>query len=94
MDCGYIWTIEYDQLKENVGLNFCPNCSAVGEPENLDSIIGYNIELQIEINLDRWFAENGIEGTLEMLERNKNSLTPKIQWLYSEALANRGLYLK
>jgi len=49
------------------------------------------IEKQVKDNVDRWFKTEGIEGTIEMIERHSHDAVAR---LYEQELRRRGLKLK
>ena len=57
---------------------------------NIDDTIRKDIYERANDYLDKWFSELGIEGTLELVERNSEMAVYRI---YKELLENRGLKL-
>lgn len=87
--CNYSYSVSEGELLDNPELHqVCLLCGAKLFIENLEEIVKEDIYKRAENYLNKWFAENGIEGTLEILERNKTQPTYKI---YVEILRKRGL---
>ena len=56
---------------------------------NLNKIIKNDVTIQVKQNLHKWFNNLGIEGTIELIERNKDQ---SITLLYFNELKKKGLY--
>ena len=55
---------------------------------NLDELVLSEIDRQINNNINKWFNTLGIEGTVELIERNSNYA---ISRLYQQELRRRGV---
>lgn len=80
-----------EQLMELKPITHCPFCGQKLHIMNLQEIVSADIETKINNYLTQWFAQYGIEGTLEMLERHKDQ--PSFR-LYKVELEKRGFKLK
>jgi len=87
--CGYSYSVSETEFREN-GLYYvrCLVCGSKNKVSNLEEIVEQDIYKKAEEYINKWFAELGIEGTLEMIERNKEQATYRI---YVELLRKRGL---
>ena len=61
------------------------------EQQSLENIIAFDIEERIKANINQWAKNLGIEGMLELIERNKDQATYR---LYKTELQKMGLILK
>jgi predicted RNA-binding protein Jag len=62
--------------------------------ENLKEITIQDIKDQVKKYVNDWGKKMGIEGAIELIERNKNSVSEKIYNLYKEEIESRGFILK
>jgi hypothetical protein len=90
--CGYSYELTEIELRENGNYYvFCFVCGAKNKVTNIEEIVEKDLETQVKENVDLWFKKLGVEYTLEMCERNKNSVCYR---LYKTELEKRGFKLK
>lgn len=58
---------------------------------NINEIVIQDVDEQVKNNISKWFKTEGIEATIELIERNKYWLPEKIYNKYREELQRRGL---
>jgi len=93
-DCGYSYQVSENELKEYG--QYHKNCLICGSQlkitqESLDEVVKLDIEQRVKNNVNEWFAELGIEGTIELIERNKGLAVYR---LYKAEIEKRGFKLK
>ena len=90
--CGFTFEVSEQEFVENDGLyHSCIVCYAKTEVINLEEIVHFDIERTVKNNVDKWFKSQGIEGTIEMIERNKDNAVGR---LYIKELRQRGFNIK
>jgi len=90
--CKYEYDITPDELKEDGELHsFCFICRGKIEVTNLSEVIDRDLNIQIKQYIDKWIKSEGIEGCIELVERNKNQACYR---LYKEELEKRGFKVK
>jgi hypothetical protein len=90
--CKYKYEVtEAEILNDGELHKYCFLCGGEVIILNLDEIVEMDIYKKADNYLNRWFGELGIEGTIEMLERNKNNACYRI---YAEILLKKGFKLK
>jgi DNA-directed RNA polymerase subunit RPC12/RpoP len=84
--CGY----EYEKKEEDINIDdvICKYCSGRMGVINLKEIVEKDLFVQAEQYINKWFNTLGIEGTIELIERNKNQACYRI---YQDILRKRGL---
>lgn len=88
-DCPFTINVKKEVYKSIN--NKCPKCGAILLPMKISSIKDLDIKERVVNSINKWFGELGIEGTLEMLEK-QNSM-PYIE-LFKEEINKKGLKLK
>ena len=87
--CNYSYSVSENELLTNPQYHqACFLCGGKIFIENLNEVVNEDLYKRAENYLNKWFNELGIEGTLEMLERNKHQATYRI---YEEILKRKGL---
>jgi len=90
--CHYDYEITEDELYDKGQYHkFCFRCGGENEVINLGEILDKDIDTQIKQYIDKGFKKHGIEGTIEIIERNSNQACYR---LYKEELERRGFKLK
>jgi len=90
--CQYKYKITPDELKDNGELHtHCLFCGFKIEVTNLSEVIDRDLNIQIKQYIDKWIKSEGIEGCIELVERNKNQACYR---LYKEELEKRGFKVK
>jgi hypothetical protein len=77
-----------EELQRDKVITHCPYCGKKLHISNLDEIVAKDLETRIKENIDKWFNTLGIEGTVELIERN-NYLA--VSRLYQQELHRRGV---
>ena len=72
----------------------CMMCGSLLEVVNLEEIIEEDLETQVKNNVTRWFRKDGIEATIELVERTRTSFTGRVYELYKNEIERRGFRLK
>ena len=78
---------EVELQKEKV-ITHCPFCGEKLRILNLEEILTTGIEEEVKRNTDKWLNTLGIEGTIELIERNKEY---SVSRLYEQELRRRGV---
>lgn len=81
---------EQELRQEAHSCRFCW-CGEKLHIKNVEEVIIFDLEERVKNNIDKYFKELGIEGTIELIERNNNSYCYK---LYKSELERRGFKLK
>lgn len=81
-----------EELRNEKVITHCPYCGDKLRILNIEDVVKSDIDTQVKNYIDKWFKELGIEGTIEMIERNKNQEAS--YRLYKTELEKRGLKLK
>jgi hypothetical protein len=93
-NCKYSYQVSENELKEYGQYHKqCLICGSKIEvaKESLDEIVKLDIEERVKNNVSEWFAELGIEGTIELIERNK---ALAVYRLYKAEIEKRGFKIK
>ena len=89
LSCNYHYEVSEAELKDNADIHsYCLMCGGVIEVVNWEEVVEKDLDDRVNEYLDKWFHELGIEGTIELLERNKDIPTTR---LYLDELRKRGL---
>ena len=89
--CNYCYEVTEAELENNYQYHkTCLICGSQLQVINTKEIVNKDIYTRAEEYLNKWLNELGIEGTMEMLERNKNQSTYRI---YAELLKKRGIII-
>jgi predicted RNA-binding protein Jag len=83
--CDYTIERKQEDLEYS---KYCSKCGQQLKVENLDDIVSQDIQTQVRQHLHEWFNTMGIEGTIEMIERNKEQGSAKF---YIELLKEKRL---
>jgi hypothetical protein len=88
--CHYSFEVSDKEFMEHHSLYIGCFLQCGGENKiiNFEEIISLDIERKVKMNIDKWFNTLGIEGTVELIERNKEYA---ISRLYEEELRRRGV---
>jgi len=92
--CDYCFEVSEKEYRDNKHLyQICIICGSKLEvtKESLKEMVKKTLEQEIKERVDKYIAELGIEGTWELLERNKNYPMTK---LFFDELRKRGINLK
>jgi hypothetical protein len=79
---------EKEENDSQVALRYCSFCGAKMRLANLDEMVIEEIKKDVKLKVDKWMRELGIEGCIEVIERE--STRPFIKFFYQE-LQSRGL---
>ena len=79
------------ELNQERVITHCPFCGLKLHIANLNDIVAKDIEEKVKSNINRWFNELGIEGTIELIERHRNQACAR---LYIDELNRRGFKIK
>jgi len=87
--CHYSYeVIEYEFIENTFMHKYCYlRCGGENEIINLEEVLTTDIETTIKNNIIKWGRELGIEGCIELIERNN---TYAIQRLYLQELKRKG----
>ena len=87
--CGYSYSLTPDELEENGQYyTHCLLCGCKMEVINLEEIVDSDLSWEAEKLIDKWLNILGIEGTIELIERNRNQACSRI---YFDILRRRGI---
>lgn len=87
-NCNYCYQVTQKELEDNPQYyKVCLICGSRMKIDNYKEIIKFDLYKKAEEYLNKWFTEFGIEGTLELIERNKNQACYRI---YKEILEKKG----
>jgi len=90
--CKYQYEITEAELKDDGELHrYCLMCGGEIEVLNLKEIVEQDLYKQAEAYLKKWIKEMGIEGCIELIERNNDQACYRI---YKDILEKRGFKLK
>lgn len=90
--CGYSYKVTQKELEEYPNYHSsCFICGSKLKVINLEEIIVKDLEKKVKDNIDEWFRTQGIEATIEMVERNRDLAVYR---LYKVELEKRGFKLK
>jgi len=67
---------------------YCPYCGLKLKIRNLNNVVEKDLYIRANEYLNKWLNELGIEGTLELIERNKDCACNRI---YEDLLKQKGL---
>jgi hypothetical protein len=81
-----------EQLRTERAITHCPFCGEKLHIQNLNDVVASDMNKQVKEYIDKWFKELGIEGTIELVERNKDQAA--CYRLYKEELEKRGFKVK
>jgi predicted nucleic acid-binding Zn-ribbon protein len=84
--CGYVFEKDEQEIIEQP-FRYCA-CGGKLSIQNLEDIMQYDLDTRVRNNINRWFRELGIEGTIELIERNSNQACSR---LYFDELRKRGV---
>ena len=76
-----------EELQTERAITHCPFCGDKLHILNLNDIVATDIEIKVKNNIDKWGKELGLEGCIELVERNSNYA---ISRLYHQELKRRG----
>ena len=90
--CKYEYEITEQEMIDNGELHrFCLLCGGENEIKNLNEILEKDIYIRAEEYINQWIKELGLEGCIELVERNKDQSCYRI---YKEILEKRGFKIK
>jgi hypothetical protein len=88
--CGDFEKDEQELRETAQSFRYCPYCGLKLKIKNLEEIIEDDLYKRAEEYLNTWLNTLGIEGTIELINRNKDYSCSKI---YIELLQKKGLKL-
>lgn len=70
--CEYTFEVSEKEFQEHPELyvECFVRCGGSNTVVNVKDVVALIVEQEVKVKLDKWFNELGIEGTIEMLERN------------------------
>lgn len=86
-NCDFIKT-DKQLSEEKQSMRFCPYCGCKLRLQNLDEIVKGDILKKVDKNIEEYLNSLGIEGTIELIERNKS--LPYIHY-FQDNLRKRGI---
>ena len=90
--CKYEYAItEAEIIEDGILHKYCFLCGGEIEVLNLNEIMEKDLYKRAEEYITKWTAEFGLEGCIELVERNKNQACYRI---YKEILEKRGFKIK
>jgi DNA-directed RNA polymerase subunit RPC12/RpoP len=90
--CGNIFDKEeFELIQQGQSFRFCAYCGGKISIKNLDDILKDDLDKRVRNNLDRYMKELGIEGCIELIERNKDIPCAR---LYIDILKEKRLWRK
>lgn len=82
---------EFEILEQGQSFRFCDICGGKISIINLNEILKDDLDKRVKINLNRYMSQLGIEGCIEMVQRNQNLPCTR---LYINILKEKGLWKK
>jgi uncharacterized protein YuzB (UPF0349 family) len=79
---------ELEIITQGQSFTHCAFCGEKLHIQNLEEITETEIEKQVKNNIDKWFKTEGIERTIEIIEKHKEFAVTR---LYEIELRKRGL---
>lgn len=80
---------EFEIIEQGQSFRFCAYCGNKLSIENLSDVVKDDLDKRVKNNLNRYMNTLGIEGTIELVERNKNIACTR---LYIDLLKEKGLW--
>lgn len=88
-NCNFVYLVSEKDITDYG--NFCIICGNKLQVDNLDEVVKKDIYQRAEEYINTWVKELGLEGCIELLERNKNQACYRI---YKEILEKRGFKIR
>lgn len=91
--CNFTYSVSEKEFEE-YGRTYHSNCMLCGsklEIVNLEEIVKKDLYQRAEEYINKWISELGLEGCIELVERNYNQACFRI---YKEILEKRGFEIK